>query len=51
MLDRFRGMHLTRLATAHDVAFAALFLASSEAEVISGVQRCRSTVAAQHSTG
>ena len=37
VLDRFRGMHLTRLATARDVAFAALFLASSEAEVISGV--------------
>ena len=30
-------MHLTRLPTARDVAYAALFLASSEAEVISGV--------------
>ncbi len=31
------GMHLTRLATATDVAHAALFLASRESEVISGV--------------
>ncbi len=37
VLQRFEGMHLTRLPTARDVAYAALFLASSEAEVISGV--------------
>ena len=30
-------MHLTRLATPTDVAYAALFLASREAEVISGI--------------
>ncbi|HEX6476845.1 MAG TPA: SDR family oxidoreductase [Acidimicrobiales bacterium] len=34
---RLEEMHLTRLATATDVAYAALFLASREAEVISGV--------------
>lgn len=37
VLGRVRPMHLTRLATARDVAAAALFLASSEAEVITGV--------------
>ena len=37
LLRRFEDMHLTRLPTALDVAYAALFLASSEAEVISGV--------------
>jgi NAD(P)-dependent dehydrogenase (short-subunit alcohol dehydrogenase family) len=36
-LARYRAMHLTRLPTAADVAAAALFLASDEAEVISGV--------------
>jgi NAD(P)-dependent dehydrogenase (short-subunit alcohol dehydrogenase family) len=30
-------MHLTRLATATDVAYAVLFLASRQAEVISGI--------------
>jgi NAD(P)-dependent dehydrogenase (short-subunit alcohol dehydrogenase family) len=35
--QRLEEMHLTRLATATDVAYAALFLASREAEVISGV--------------
>jgi NAD(P)-dependent dehydrogenase (short-subunit alcohol dehydrogenase family) len=34
---RLEEMHLTRLATATDVAYAALFLASREAEVISGI--------------
>lgn len=34
---RLEGQHLTRLATATDVAYAALFLASREAETISGV--------------
>ncbi len=34
---RLEDMHLTRLATPTDVAYAALFLASREAEVISGV--------------
>lgn len=34
---RLEEMHLTRLATATDVAYAALFLASRESEVISGV--------------
>lgn len=36
-MERFEAMHMTRLATARDVAYAVLFLASSEAEVISGV--------------
>lgn len=36
-MARFEAMHLTRMPTARDVAYAALFLASSEAEVISGV--------------
>lgn len=35
--DRYEQMHLTRLVTAEDVTNAALFLASSEAEVVSGV--------------
>jgi NAD(P)-dependent dehydrogenase (short-subunit alcohol dehydrogenase family) len=35
--QRLEEMHLTRLATATDVAYAALFLASPEAEVVSGV--------------
>lgn len=35
--QRLEEMHLTRLATATDVAYAALFLASREAEVISGI--------------
>jgi NAD(P)-dependent dehydrogenase (short-subunit alcohol dehydrogenase family) len=35
--QRLEEMHLTRLATAADVAYAALFLASREAEVISGI--------------
>jgi NAD(P)-dependent dehydrogenase (short-subunit alcohol dehydrogenase family) len=34
---RLEAMHLTRLTTATDVAYAALFLASREAEVISGI--------------
>jgi NAD(P)-dependent dehydrogenase (short-subunit alcohol dehydrogenase family) len=34
---RIEGMHLTRVPTATDVAYAALFLASREAEVISGI--------------
>jgi NAD(P)-dependent dehydrogenase (short-subunit alcohol dehydrogenase family) len=34
---RLEEMHLTRLATPTDVAYAALFLASREAEVISGI--------------
>jgi NAD(P)-dependent dehydrogenase (short-subunit alcohol dehydrogenase family) len=36
-LARYQAMHLTRLPTAADVAAAVLFLASDEAEVISGV--------------
>ncbi|MFI5042262.1 MAG: SDR family NAD(P)-dependent oxidoreductase [Acidimicrobiales bacterium] len=35
-IARYRGMHLTRMTTATDVAMAALFLASSESEVITG---------------
>src|SRR5207302_954681 len=34
---RLEDMHLTRLATPRDVAYAVLFLASREAEVISGI--------------
>jgi NAD(P)-dependent dehydrogenase (short-subunit alcohol dehydrogenase family) len=34
---RLEGMHLTRLSTATDVAYAVLFLASSESETISGI--------------
>lgn len=34
---RLEGMHLTRLSTATDVAYAVLFLASPESETISGV--------------
>jgi NAD(P)-dependent dehydrogenase (short-subunit alcohol dehydrogenase family) len=36
-LERVQGMHLTRLATASDVAHAVVFLASKESEVITGV--------------
>lgn len=36
-LGRLAAMHLTRLATGADVAAAALFLASREAEVITGI--------------
>ena len=36
-LQRVQGMHLTRLATARDVAHAVVFLASNESEVITGV--------------
>jgi NAD(P)-dependent dehydrogenase (short-subunit alcohol dehydrogenase family) len=36
-LARLEGMHLTRLSTATDVAYAVLFFASKEAETISGV--------------
>ncbi|HLG92853.1 MAG TPA: SDR family oxidoreductase [Acidimicrobiales bacterium] len=32
-----QSMHLTRLATARDVAYAALFLASRESEVVAGI--------------
>jgi NAD(P)-dependent dehydrogenase (short-subunit alcohol dehydrogenase family) len=35
--ERLAAMHLTRVPTATDVAYAVLFLASSEADVISGV--------------
>jgi NAD(P)-dependent dehydrogenase (short-subunit alcohol dehydrogenase family) len=34
---RYQGMHLTRMTTANDVALAALFLASRESEVITGI--------------
>ena len=34
---RLEGMHLTRLGTAMDVAYAALYLASSEAEFVTGI--------------
>jgi NAD(P)-dependent dehydrogenase (short-subunit alcohol dehydrogenase family) len=36
-MERYRGMHLTRMTTANDVAMAALFLACRESEVITGV--------------
>jgi 3-oxoacyl-[acyl-carrier protein] reductase len=36
-LARLEGQHLTRLTTATDVAHAVVFLASREAETISGV--------------
>jgi NAD(P)-dependent dehydrogenase (short-subunit alcohol dehydrogenase family) len=36
-LDRVKGMHLTRLPTAADVAHAVVYLASREAEVVSGI--------------
>jgi NAD(P)-dependent dehydrogenase (short-subunit alcohol dehydrogenase family) len=36
-MQRYRDMHLTRMTTANDVALAALFLASRESEVITGV--------------
>jgi NAD(P)-dependent dehydrogenase (short-subunit alcohol dehydrogenase family) len=36
-MQRYQGMHLTRMTTAHDVALAAVFLASRESEVITGV--------------
>jgi NAD(P)-dependent dehydrogenase (short-subunit alcohol dehydrogenase family) len=36
-MERYQGMHLTRMTTANDVALAALFLASRESEVITGV--------------
>jgi NAD(P)-dependent dehydrogenase (short-subunit alcohol dehydrogenase family) len=36
-MQRYRDMHLTRMTTANDVALAALFLASREAEVITGI--------------
>jgi NAD(P)-dependent dehydrogenase (short-subunit alcohol dehydrogenase family) len=35
--DRYRAMQMTRMTTARDVAYAVLFLASAEAEVITGV--------------
>ena len=35
--ERVEGMHLTRLPTASDVAYAVVYLASREAEVITGV--------------
>ena len=35
-MARYRAMHLTRMATATDVAMAALFLASRESDVITG---------------
>jgi NAD(P)-dependent dehydrogenase (short-subunit alcohol dehydrogenase family) len=34
---RLAGMHLTRLAEPHDVAWAAVYLASREAEVVTGI--------------
>jgi len=34
---RLEGMHLTRLGTADDIAYAALYLASSEAEFVTGI--------------
>ena len=34
---RLEGMHLTRLGTATDVAYAALYLASPEAEFVTGI--------------
>jgi NAD(P)-dependent dehydrogenase (short-subunit alcohol dehydrogenase family) len=34
---RLQGMHLTRLGTAADIAYAALYLASPEAEFVTGI--------------
>jgi 3-oxoacyl-[acyl-carrier protein] reductase len=34
---RYEGMHLTRLGTAADVAYAAVYLASRESEFLTGV--------------
>jgi NAD(P)-dependent dehydrogenase (short-subunit alcohol dehydrogenase family) len=34
---RLEGMHLTRLGTADDIAYAALYLASAEAEFVTGI--------------
>ena len=34
---RLEGMHLTRLGTATDIAYAALYLASAEAEFVTGI--------------
>jgi len=36
-LARVEGQHLTRLATAHDVALACVYLASRESDVITGI--------------
>ena len=35
--QRLAGMHLTRLGTASDVAYAALYLASAESEFVTGI--------------
>jgi NAD(P)-dependent dehydrogenase (short-subunit alcohol dehydrogenase family) len=34
---RLEGMHLTRLGEAHDIAFAAVYLASTESEFLTGI--------------
>src|SRR4029079_2983223 len=35
--ERYEGMHLTRLGAAADVAYAAVYLASRESEVVTGI--------------
>jgi NAD(P)-dependent dehydrogenase (short-subunit alcohol dehydrogenase family) len=36
-LERMKGMHLTRLGEARDVAYAAVYLACRESEYLTGI--------------